>query len=526
MKKWLLATLMASLAVMLTIPALAVDVDFSGQYRIRAFYNDNPTLQKDGDSKSASWLDHRFRLGTKFKINDNLSISTRMDVFDELPFGEKDILYDGYEENRGKDIEVDGVYLSALTPVGLFKAGRIPGGSTFGTDLGDTGVDFSFDRIEYFAKAGDLIFGAIYEKLVEDNVLGNVDNQGDADTYYLMGIYKEENMEAGMAFRFQDVDEVSDLVGHLPLIEVVDRYSAGGTDLTALATSPLVGYPAGRTYYMDLRQSVPAASTLGATLAAAGAVPPGTTIPASPLAAGISQIYYGYGALKDYAFAPYFKATLGGIRLEAEFIYEIGEYKAKNRGVRFIDQNMALVNNEDRDINGLTYKVEADFDMAEASFKLGWASSSGQDYSELLKPNGDITIGNLLYHGLGDDFRPLLILTNDIGGQPLNNGYTTMFSGVDLLYAGASFPLNDTLTLRGAMGQAWTNEDDYTGGKDDLGFEIDLGVTWKIMDNLTYKGDIGYLDEGDEILSGTTLLPQAGNGDPTYAVYSEVCVNF
>ena len=129
MKKWLLATLMASLAVMLTIPALAVDVDFSGQYRIRAFYNDNPTLQKDGDSKSASWLDHRFRLGTKFKINDNLSISTRMDVFDELPFGEKDILYDGYEENRGKDIEVDGVYLSALTPVGLFKAGRIPGGS-------------------------------------------------------------------------------------------------------------------------------------------------------------------------------------------------------------------------------------------------------------------------------------------------------------------------------------------------------------------------------------------------------------
>ena len=526
MKKWLLVTLVASLAVMLTMPALAVEVDFSGQYRIRAFYNDNPTLQKDGDSKSASWLDHRFRLGTKFKLTDNLSVATRVDVLDEIPFGEKHILYDGYEENTGKDIEVDGVYLSALTSVGLFKAGRIPGGSSFGTDLGDTGIDFSFDRIEYFAKSGDLIFGAIYEKLVEDNVLGEVDTQGDCDTYYLLGVYKEENMEAGLAFRFQDVDEVSDLVDHLPLIEVVDRYSAAGTDLTPLVTSPLVGYPAGPTYYMDLRQNVGAASTLGATLAAAGAVPPGTTIAASPLAAAISEIYYSYGGLKNYAFAPYFKAVLGGVRVEAEFIYEMGEYRAKNRGFTFIDANMAPVTFGDRDINALTYKLEAAYDMDAASLKLGWASSSGQDYSELLKPNGDITIGNLLYHGLGDDFRPLLILTNDIGGQPLNNGYTTMLSGVDLLYAGASFPLNDTLTLRGALGQAWTNEDDYTGGKDDLGFEIDLGVTWKIMENLTYKGDIGYLDEGDEILAGTTLRSHAGNGDPTYAVYSEVCVNF
>ena len=526
MKKWLLATLMASLAVMLTMPALAVDVEFSGEYRIRAFYNDNPTQQKDGDSKSASWLDHRFRLGSKFKLTDNLSVATRVDVLDELPFGEKHLLYDGYEENTGKDIEVDGLYLSALTSVGLFKAGRIPGGSSFGTDLGDTGVDYAFDRIEYFAKSGDLIFGAIYEKLVEDNVLGEVDTQGDGDTYYLLGMYKEENMEAGMAVRFQDVDEVSDLVDQLPLIEVVNRYSAGGTNLTALVTSPLVGYPAGPTYYMDLRQSVPAASTLGATLAAAGAVPPGTTIPASPLAAAISGIYYSYGALKNYAFAPYFKATLGGIRLEAEFIYEIGEYKARNRGITFIDANMAPVNFGDRDIDALTYKVEAAFDMDEACFKLGWASASGQDYSELLKPDGDMTIGNLLYHGLGDDFRPLLILTGDVGGQPLNNGYTTMLSGVDLLYAGASFPLNDTLTLRGALGQAWTNEDDYSGGKDDLGFEVDLGLTWEIMDNLTYKADIGYLDEGDEILSGTTLLSHAGDGDSTYALYSEVSVKF
>ncbi len=525
MKRLLLVTLVASLALALTVPALALDVDFSGEYRIRGFYNDNPTMQDDGDKDSASWLDHRFRLKTKFSLNDNLSLTTRLDAFDDQPFGNEQNLFDGYNQDDNNDIDVDEIYLEVLTPVGLFKGGRIAGGSAWGTDLGNTGVDYSFDRLEYFAKSGDLIFGAIYEKLTEDNTLGEVDNEGDGDTYYLLGVYKEENLEAGVGLRFQDIDEVADLVDSLPLKEVVDIFSAAGTDITALATSPLVGYAPG-TYYLDLRQSVPAASPLGATLAAAGAVPPGTTIPANPFPAAIASIYYGYAGVTNYAFAPYVKASFGDVRFEAEVIYEMGEYRAQNRGITFIDANMQPVNAGDRDIDSLTYKLEVAFDMDDSCFKLGWASASGQDYGELLKPDGDLTIGNLLYHGLGDDFRPLLILTGDVAGQPLTNGYTTLLSGVDLLYAGASFPLNDTLTLRGAIGQAWANEDDYSGGEDDFGFEIDLGLTWEIMDNLTYKADIGYLDEGDEVLSGTTLLSQAGDGDATYALYNEVCLNF
>ena len=89
MKKWLLVSVMASLALVLTVPALAVDVEFSGEYRIRGFYNDNPTLQDDGEDDSAAWLDHRFRLETKFKANDNVSLTTRLDVFDEQPFGDE-----------------------------------------------------------------------------------------------------------------------------------------------------------------------------------------------------------------------------------------------------------------------------------------------------------------------------------------------------------------------------------------------------------------------------------------------------
>lgn len=529
MKKLLMVCVMASLALVVAMPALAVDVDFSGEYRIRGFYNDNPTLQDDGDKDSASWLDHRFRLKTKFKLNDNLSVTTRLDAFDDQPFGDELILFDGDGEDDGNDIDVDEIYMTVLTPVGLFKAGRIAGGSSFGTDLGNTGEDFGFDRLEYFAKSGDLIFGAIYEKLVEDNTLDAVDNEGDCDTYYLVGVYKKENLEAGMGFRFQDVDEVSDLVDHLPLIEAVNAYSEKA-DISQLAYG--MGYPMGSNpetpwpYYMDLRQDVPAVSPLGGALASVGVVPAGTTIPANAFASAISGIYYAYGSLKNYALNPYVKASFGDVRLEAEIIYEFGEYCARNRGITFIDSNLQPVNFGDRDINTLTYKLEVAFDMEDSCFKLGWASVSGQDYGELLKPDGDLTIGNLLYHGLGEDFEPLLILTGDVAGKPLSNGYTTMFSGVDLFYAGASFPLNDTLTLRGAIGQAWAQEDDYSGGDDDFGFEIDLGLTWDIMDNLTYKADVGYLDKGDEILAGTTLLSHAGDGDATYALFNEVCLSF
>lgn len=530
MKNRLLVILMAPLVLVLTVPALAVDVDFFGEYRVRAFYNDNPLLQKDGEDDSAAWLDHRFRLETVFKANENISLTTRLDVLDEEPFGDEMIFFDGNEGNDGDDIDVDALYLTVISSVGMFKVGRIPGGSTWGTDLADSGIDFAFDRVEYFAKTGDLIFGGVYEKLTEDNYLGAADfgNEGDCDTFYLFGLYQKENLEAGMALRYQDLDEIADLIDNMPLKEIVDLYSASGTDITALATSPLVGYPANSVYYMDLRQSVPATSPLGLTLGAANGLPAGTGIPiaASPLAAAISSIYYGYDVVQNFALAPYVKADFGTFRIEAELIYEAGEFKASNRGITFIDSNMAPVMVGDRDINALTYNVAAFFDMGDAGFNLGFASAQGQDYSELLKPKGDITIGNLMYHGLGDDFRPLLILTNDVGGQPLNNGYTTMLSGVDLLYAGASYALTDTLTLRGAIGQAWANEDDYSGGKDDFGFEIDLGLTLKFMSNLTYMVDIGYLDKGDEILAGTTLLPAAGDGDATFAVYNEIKLTF
>ncbi|MEW6077493.1 MAG: hypothetical protein AB1724_06770 [Thermodesulfobacteriota bacterium] len=526
MKKWLVVCVLASLALVLTLPALAVDVDFSGEYRIRGFYNDNPTLQDDGEKDSASWLDHRFRLQAVLNANDKVSITTRADVFDDQTFGDEDLFFDGDGHADNDDIDVDAVYMTIMSPIGLFKGGRIPGGSAWGTDLGNTGVDYSFDRLEYFAatKEKDLVFGALYEKLVEDNTLGDVDDEGDCDSYYVLGVLKKDKVEAGMALRYQDVDEVADLVDNLPLIEVVDLYSAG-TDISALA--PMVGYPTG-TYYMDLRQSVPATSPLGQTLGAANGLPPGTgvPVPATPLASGISGIYYSYENLQNYALAPYVKASFGVIGLEAEVIYEMGEYEAANRGITFLDANLQPVAFDDRDIDALTFKVEASADLEKAAFNLGYASAQGQDYGELLKTDGDITIGNLLYHGIGDDFRPLMILTGDAGGQPLNNGYTTMFSGVNLLYAGASFPLNDKLTLRGALGQAWTDEDDYSGGDDDLGFEVDLGLTWKIMDNLVYLADVGYLDEGDEILAGTALLPAAGNGDATFAVSNEIKVTF
>lgn len=475
MKKLLVGITAISLVLALIVPAMAdLNVDFSGEYRIRGFYNDNPWLTKGvngyDDGYSASWLDHRFRLKTVFQANENVSVTTRLDIFDDQPFGDENVLTDGNNSgftdtfySDGNDIDVDEVYLTALTSIGLFKAGRIAGGSSWGTDLGNTGEDFSFDRIEYFMKTGDIIGGVIYEKLYEDNTLGNNNNQGDIDTYYLLGQYKQEDFEAGVCFRYQDVDDLFDL---------------------AAAASPEL-------YYVALSENN-------------GVVP-------------IMAIISGYDTVKNYALAPYVKAAFGPVGIEAEAIYETGKYEGSA---------------PTRDIDTLTWTLEGSVDMDAASAHLGWAACSGQDYGELVKSNGDLTIGNLIYRGLGWDFEPLLILTGDAGGKPLNNGYTTLLTGVKLVYAGGSFAISDTLSLNGAIGQAWVDEDRYTNGDDDLGWEVDLGLTWQVMDNLTYSAGVGYLDKGDEILRGTALstnasYPFAGtDGDDTYVCVHEVKVEF
>ncbi|ABW65821.1 hypothetical protein [Desulfosudis oleivorans] len=435
MKKITVLALAACMAFAVAVPAMAVDVDFSGYYRVRGFMNSNITLN-DQDEQSEAYYDNRFRLQTVFKATDAVSVTTRIDALDDNVWGAQN-------EN---DIDWDRVYMTIMSDVGMFMIGHQQAG-VWGLDFFDD--DYNDDRIKYVGKTGDFYFGAIIQKTREtdSNVAWLNDGESDADTdvYYLFGSLKQEGLEAGL----------------------LAAYARDTTSSSMTATKQ--------------------------------------------------------------ALLPYGKFTAGPLSVRGEIIYEFGE----------MDFDGAT---PDVDIDTLSYALEGSFSLDMARLYLGWVSVSGQEDGD------DMTMGNMTYGGLGDDFNPLALLTNDLGAKMLNSkaslgnimavdagmpGATlssadvVALCGVNLLYAGADVAVNDKLNVAGIIGYAMANEDDLltgTGIDDVYGTEVDVTVTYQIMDNLEYQCTLAYLMTEDLLAFTKSVGPN--NADDNFGIMHQIKASF
>ncbi|MFW6237506.1 MAG: hypothetical protein ACOC3F_03895, partial [Desulfosudaceae bacterium] len=434
MKKFIVLTTAICVALAVAIPAMAVDVDFSGYYRVRGFMNSNITLSDDG-AESEAYYDNRFRLQTVFTANDNVSVTTRFDAYDSQ-WGNQNEEY----------IDFDRIYMDIKTDYGLFKIGHQQAG-VWGLDFFDD--DYNDDRIKYVGKSGDIIFGAIIQKTEEtdsvnawnrdpDDDVGVGEADGDLDVYYGFGIYKKDNIEAGLLGAW--------------------ARDARTADMT----------------------------------------------------------------MNKQALLPYWDLTFGPMGFKGEIVYEMGE--------------MDYDAGDDTDIDALSYALEGSFNLDMARLYAGWVSVSGQDQS-----SDDMTAGNLSYGGLGDDYNPFAILTDDLGAKMLNSHRPADFQslavkvatyeaqmeawvaggmvgpqpaapnvtleeavaaqGTDMWYLGADVTVNDKLTVNTILGQAMANEDHWAKvdgiDDDEYGMELDVGATYQIMDNLQYSATLAYLMTGD-----------------------------
>jgi len=190
MKKFTIIGLAICLAFALATPAMAADVDFSGDYRVRGFYTEHWDLDKD--SASNAYMDMRFRLQTVFKVNDILSVTTRFDAFDDRVWGTD------ATSGAANNIEFDRAYMTIKAPIGTFVIGRMIAG-VWGTSFLDGEVDR--DRIKYVKKIDNLTLYAIFQKNTENDANLDVSDQ-DSDTYYLLGKYKTENITSGLLLAF------------------------------------------------------------------------------------------------------------------------------------------------------------------------------------------------------------------------------------------------------------------------------------------------------------------------------------
>ncbi|MBU0945042.1 MAG: hypothetical protein KJ804_15185 [Proteobacteria bacterium] len=184
----------------------------------------------------------------------------------------------------------------------------------------------------------------------------------------------------------------------------------------------------------------------------------------------------GYG---DYQFTD----MLG---LEVEFDYINGQTEYNNSDA------------EDRDISGFAFMadLQADFGAAKANFMYFYISGDDDatdNDSEAYSVSG----------GTGADFEPLYILTgakvsllnNDMGSDN-EYGVAVRTAGAHGFVGAADFQATEKIGLHGALGYAMAAAE-MEGFDNDYGWEVDLGASYKLLDNLTYNLHFGYLASGD-----------------------------
>ncbi len=104
----------------------------------------------------------------------------------------------------------------------------------------------------------------------------------------------------------------------------------------------------------------------------------------------------------------------------------------------------------------------------------------------------------------GNDWQPLMIMTGEEAGVLNAKDGATVYNalasalGQHMIVASFGYTVDDKLSLNSAIGGGWLEED--AGGDDDLGWEVNVGAAYKLLDNLTYSLNFGYWDAGDAIV--------------------------
>ncbi len=194
MKKHLVIGLALCLAFSITAPAMALDVEFSGFYRVRGFCaHDYETFGWNdsliGNEHASDYLDMLLEVNIEFKVHPKLRLITTFTALDKV-WGENDIDSPGLDPANSEDtnnIDWNKAYMEFDTGIGRFNVGRMDYGE-FNHAFINNGTEA--DCIKYTLASNDqggpgwnpLLFTFTYAKILEDD-LGNTSSDEDNDEY-------------------------------------------------------------------------------------------------------------------------------------------------------------------------------------------------------------------------------------------------------------------------------------------------------------------------------------------------------
>jgi hypothetical protein len=218
-----------------------------------------------------------------------------------------------------------------------------------------------------------------------------------------------------------------------------------------------------------------------------------------------------------YLVDPYVKATFGSIYFEAEAAYAWGDWA-----------DYAVATTQDIDVKAMGIYANVKVDLAPAYVGLKFAWVRGDDYT-----TRDVE-GNVMSSLLaGQVFNPCLMMFNDDLNSYLSNynGYATgtnqpmtnFFDNAWLYQVYGGFKFTPKLELYASLSMAKADEKPAANWVDkDFGTELDVTLTYKIFNNLSYMIGAGYWWVGD-YFKGTSATNKI---DDTYLLMHKLTLTF
>lgn len=226
MKRFWLAMLSLGLVLAFSASAFAVDVKFYGSLYVAGMYLDKISLkdstgtangQSPADASSAActaFYYQRLRVNTDFIVAPGLKAVTRFDALERIWGGVRSaaqsttVTNDDSNSSLGsraesENIAFDVAYIEYVSPIGMFKAGFMPGG-TFGHVFGDSENNGNpAGKLAYAIAAGPVIAGLGMEKTFDKSnsyVQATRFVDRDYEKYSAFVVYKaNKDIDAGLA---------------------------------------------------------------------------------------------------------------------------------------------------------------------------------------------------------------------------------------------------------------------------------------------------------------------------------------
>jgi len=542
-------------ALMIAVPAMALEVEVSGHYFIEGFNHSNELLNKnfvDTDdnytTKETSRNDYatmEFMAKPVFKINDNITLTTQFTALQDhvvgndasAPSNVVNPLAPKMDNNENFDWKA--AYLTIKTPIGGFIMGRYID-TPWGTPLGDSTASHGSnsehkDRIMWVIPTGDFISGLVAQKNA-DTDKGTVYADQDNYKFYGFSAYKQQNWSTGLLIaRYH----YKNFIGQKALREFQTGYSRYSQQSDAATT-------ARGTYTATYNQALELAGPLGATALVQAAPFDATasgTLDAALGANGLPAIdLFGLNSaaidaegaatytanqynLQDgpatsevglWVANPYFMGQFGPLGIEAEILYGIGKVDLDAVRIDPISGKQF----DEVDAEAMAASIDLKYDIAGFTFNGGYTYVQGDsEYT-------DDEAGEFGYFERNNDLEHGFLLTSDVSnlqstlggvdarGVPLGNlagGPATLTgtAGYQMFWLGAKYQLLDNLKLgllyvnSKADDPPYFNLDPNAGPidnrqwDDDHGAEYDFTLEWNIMDSFKFYGVVAHLEAGD-----------------------------